>query len=87
MTMTMTRTAKAGKTETMKRIIAGGAEQAHSPKLRAAMIADHGTPTYTPAAWREQRMGRGTMDTGRLDLKIEQRRTLKVQSWRKITRH
>lgn len=85
--MTMTREEKAGRTETMKRIISGEAVKAQSPKLRAAMVADHGHPTYTPRAWREERMGRGQMSACRLDLKIENRRSAKIRSWRKITKH
>lgn len=85
--MTMTRTEKTSKTETIKNIIAGQMVKAQSPKLRAAMIADHGAPTYTAQAWRTERMGRGRMDAGRLALTIETRRTAKIRSWRKITKH
>ena len=84
--MTMKRNEKNEATGTVKSILAGGKIPAQSPKLRAAMIADHGEPTYTAAAWREARMGRGRMDGSRLDVKIEQRRTAKIRSWRKITK-
>lgn len=82
----MSRSEKNSQTADLKGIIGGRAVQAQSPRLRAQMVADHGTPTYTPAAYREARMGRGRMDTGRLDVKIEGRRTAKIRSWRKTSR-
>ncbi len=84
--MTMKRDEKNEATGTIKSILAGGKIPAQSPRLRAAMIADHGAPTYTAQAWREARMGRGRMDGSRLETRIEQRRTAKIRSLRKITK-
>lgn len=84
--MTMTRSEKNSQTGTLKAIINGKPVQAQSPKLRARMVADHGTATYTPAVYRAERLGRGQMDTSRLDTKIEGRRTAKIRSWRKTSR-
>jgi hypothetical protein len=54
--MTMKRSEKAGKTGMIQKILGGHKEPAHSPKLRAAMIADHGKPTYTAGAWIANRL-------------------------------
>lgn len=82
----MSRSEKTSETKTLKGILGGEKVPAHAPRLRAQMIADHGTPTYTPEAYRENHMGRGRMATSRLDDKIEGRRTAKIRSWRKASR-
>lgn len=82
--MTMTRSEKSSKTGMLKKILGGHKEPAHSPRLRAAMIQDHGTPTYTGKTWIKERMGRGANGSG--DLRGD-RAVAKIKANRTITRH
>lgn len=70
----------------LKRILGGHQEQAASPKLRAAMIKDHGTPTYTGKAWVANRMGRGKIGEP-VACRRERNATTKIKANRTITRH
>lgn len=88
--MTMKRDEKREATSILKGIQAGNlTEQAHSPKLRREMIADHGAPTYNAAAWIAHRMGRrgpGTQPSQPAEAIRERNATTKIQALRKVTK-
>ena len=83
--MTMSREAKSEKLGMLQKIRGGHQEQAHSPKLRAAMVADHGAPTYTAEAWKQHRMHRSG---GRIPAEMirSDKTTKHIQANRKSTR-
>lgn len=81
--MTKSRSEKSSQTEMLRKIQSGHQEPAHSPKLRAAMIKDHGAPTYSPTEWIKNRMGRGANGSG--DLRGD-RAVAKIKANRMITR-
>jgi len=81
----MSRNEKSEKLVKLQQITAGALEQCHSPKLRAEMIADHGTPTYSPAAWIKHRMHRS--ESGQPASYIRERKTQgHIRANRKITK-
>lgn len=87
--MTMKREDKAAATGTLKSIQAGAKVRAASPKLQREMIAHHGEPTYTPAAWIANRMGRrgpGMQPSEPAESIRERNATTKIQALRKTTK-
>jgi len=85
----MTRNEKREAVGTLQDIMNGAQEQCHSPKLRREMIADHGAPTYTPAAWITHRMGRRGPDaqpSQPAEMIRERNATTKIQALRRTSR-